>query len=180
MVQQEHVQIVIQVVVKKCRLGAEGLDVQSVGSCLIFEFGNPGFIHTLVDEEAIGTLDIFVFPYFADIDVKKAIAVDVDHGHAGGPPRRILDTGFQGYFLEPKVALIQIKVISYLVPRKIQIDKTIIVEIPRSHPASVIVIQIGEYVEFGSRTEVVAEFDPGLFPKFEKLFPISGCRVAPI
>ena len=83
MVQQVHIQITIQVVIKESRLGGESLKSQSPRFRLFTEGQIP-----LVDKELVCTFQSFVASHIANMDIQETIAVYIGHDHSCAPIAR--------------------------------------------------------------------------------------------
>ena len=80
MIEQEHIQISISVIIKKSRLGAVGWVIQSEFLSRFPEGEVPQ-----VDEELIAPDIGFSFSGVANIYIQQTVVVDIRHGDTGLP-----------------------------------------------------------------------------------------------
>lgn len=81
-------------------------------------------------------------PDSADINVEKAVPVDVGHGHARGPIRLTADMGFGGDVFELEISFVKIKLVAPLIRRQIDIRQPVVVDIPDGNACAIIIIEI--------------------------------------
>jgi hypothetical protein len=110
---------------------------------------------TLVDIEPVLTLQAFVVPDLANVQIQKAIAVYICHGHASGPATFASYLCRFGDILKLEVSLVEVQFVAALVAGKINVHQAIIVDVPERYPATVVEIQVLEDIKLRSGLEGV-------------------------
>ena len=154
MVEQEHVQIAVAVIVEEQRLGRIALEVEAVLLRLVAE--RPVVV---VDVEHVPAVDAEVIDA-THVEIHVAVAVDVGRGDAGLPADRIGDAGALGHVLEAVVALVQIEAIRAAVGREVEVGEPVVVDVSDRDAAAVVVVEVVQDVERGVFGERVGEADP--------------------
>ena len=85
MIEQEHVQIAITIVIQKSSLGAKAGEVKSVGCSFINKNGHPFFIHALVNEQLVFAAQDLIITYPANINIQESIVINVYYRDSGRP-----------------------------------------------------------------------------------------------
>ena len=101
----------------------------------------------IIDEQFALFIVALYIPRITHINIQQAIGIDVYHGYPGCPSFFACYTRRSCYVFKGKVALIDIKSIGQLIGRKINIQKSIVIYIPKSHSASVVIISVFVHIE---------------------------------
>src|SRR5688500_7252869 len=95
MIDEEHIEVAIAVIIEKNRLGVESFKVYTIFMCF---FSKTKI--TVVDEELIFARKVFIFSYLANIYIVQAIAVYIGNGNTGFPVTLAGNTRFNGYIFK--------------------------------------------------------------------------------
>src|SRR5690349_340850 len=104
MVEHEHIQISIEVIIKKSSLCRKSDKVESIFDSTILECRNAVGVVTFIDQQQVSTLIDQIITKIADIDIQPSVAVHIGHGYAGGPPIEASSTRHICYICKLKVA----------------------------------------------------------------------------
>src|SRR5690554_5860810 len=100
MVQEEHIQITVLIIVKKTRLGG----ITHVGQPELFSPFRKSKV-TIVDKKQVLPVIWIIGRRTAYINIQEAIAVHIGHGGTRVPQARRFDAGIYGYIFEFPVPL---------------------------------------------------------------------------
>ena len=153
-VEQVHVQVTVQIVIKKSSLRGEALEIQTIPPGLF-----PEGQVSLVDEQFVSSLQSFVVPYMTHIDIQQAVAVHVGHGDPCFPVTAAGDAGLPGNIPESEPPLVQVKFICMLTGGKIKVREPVVVDISRSHAGAVVEVEILDDVELFRFFQMIHKID---------------------
>jgi hypothetical protein len=155
-IDEEHIQVAVVVIIEENRLGVEARDVQSI----LMGLFRKGEI-AIVDKKLVAAMEALVGAYFGYIDIQEPVAVDIGYGYAGLPVAFALYTGFFRDILKPEIPLVEIKFVTTLVGSKIEVRQPIVVEVANGYTASIVIIKIVQDIEAVRVCDTVLKIDPG-------------------
>jgi len=122
---------------------------------------------TIIDEKLIFTIKLLVTTHLTDVDIQPTIAIDIDHADSGSPvagpgysrlPGDIFKPDLTGIVYSP----VEKQTVGQLIGGKINIGKSVIIDITNGNAASIIKIEILNDVESIVLLEDIAEGYAGL------------------
>src|SRR5690606_37259 len=174
MVEQVHIQVPVQVVVKKDGIGAVGIKIQSIFPGAFGKGAVP-----IVDIQFVVALEAIDAHHGTDIDVQKAVPIDIGHGRSGVPTAVPPNAGLLGNVLEFEIAQVPVQPIGDLVAGKEYIGQAVIVDIPDGHPAPIVKIEVVQNAEAFPGGEGIGKLNsaiPGIGIGEQASFPFTGGR----
>ena len=161
-VDEEHVQIPVAVVVEEGRLGRVPFVREPVLARHLLEGRNAILVQPLVDVQLVRAALARDVAGVADVDVEQPVAVHVGEGDSGGPESLAADPRFIGHVLELEVALVQVELVPVLVGGEHDLGKSISIEVADRHATAVVEIAVGEDVQLRRGFDAVFEVHPGI------------------
>ena len=153
-VEQEHIEVAIPVVVKEGRHGRLCGIIQAISGGLFFK----GVV-SLVDKQQVLSVLCIIFSGTAHIDIEPAIVVHVGH-HSSGAPSGRGQSCFGSNILKIPVSLIDIQAVADIVAGEEQIAETIVVDIACTDTSTVIEVLVLQHIALFIFLQVIAERDP--------------------
>ena len=160
MVELEHVEVAVEVEVEERCLGRKAGQIEVVINGFVFVSGDAIF-NAFAYEQLVAPFDALVVAQLAHVEVKQAVVVDVHDADTGRPAIHACHTCFFGHVFELEAALVEEHLVRAHVVRKIQIHKTVVVEVACAHTAAVEKVHVVEHVESAALAQFVCEFQPG-------------------
>src|SRR5258708_1384501 len=176
-IDEEHIQVPILVIIEKGGLGGEPVIVQPIFRCFLGERQV-----SVINEEQVFSPGGIGVRRKADIDVHFTIAIDIHHGGAGAPAFLRGDAAFSRNIFEFKIPLIEEKPVVHHVSCEEDIGQPVVIDIPDGDAAPVVEINIIQYVQGFAVEKRILEVNPRLvLVKLGKemggLFPTAaGCQ----
>src|SRR5690606_31908747 len=141
-VQDVHVQVSVPIVVEKGGMGGEA----GLGKAVFVGPFGKGEVPVVYIEVVVVVVALHI-SRIADVDVQKAIVVDIHHQYPGGPRLVAHDSCGLRNVLKLHVSLVQVESVGNHVPGEIDVGKPVVVDVPDGHPTPVIEVPVLEDVE---------------------------------
>ena len=163
MVEEEHIQIAILIIIEKDGLRGLGSGgVQSIFLCHLLVDGNT-VADTLTDEKFVAQFRrIIIFPAMTHIDVHQSVTVDIGYTYPGGPGPIAGDVGLVGDVLEGEIAFIQEQLVVACITGKENVVQSVAVKVSNAYARAVVQVFIAEDVQRVILFDLIEVMDTGL------------------
>ena len=162
-VDQEHVEVPVVVVVEERRLGGVAFVGEAVLLCHLLERGNAVLVEALIDVQLVRASLAGDVPRIADVDVEQPIPVHIGEGDTRRPAVFLsAHSCLVGDVLELEAALVQVEMIPVLIRSQHHLRQSISVEIADRDATAVVEIAVGKDVHLWRILDAILEMQPGV------------------
>ena len=176
-VEEEHVQVAVPVIVEEVGLVTESRRIEAVGSGLFFEDGDTTGVVSFVDEELVGSFGVGKGSGVAKVYIQQVISVDVHEADPCFPGTRTPgQTGNLRHFFKYEIAFVEVERIPAHIGSEAQVDQVVSVDVSRRHTAAIVEVFVHQDVGVQPFFQLIDKPDVGPFGRKESEQCISPVR----